>query len=69
MDVCGKGSLFEPEEKAHLMQIVQLQSSEIENLRREIQVLSQKGGSVLPPAQPPGATAAAAAASRILALN
>ena len=67
MDVGGKESLFEPEEKAHLIQIVQLQSNEIENLRQEIRILSQKGGSVLPPAQPPGTSMAAAATSRTLA--
>ena len=49
------------------MQIVQLQGSEIENLRHEIRILSQKGGSVLPPAQPPGAAVAATGTPRTLA--
>ncbi|XP_019861313.1 PREDICTED: uncharacterized protein LOC109589719 [Amphimedon queenslandica] len=51
-DISG-GSLFEPEEKAKLVDIVSIQSREIEALREEIRVLSLKGGHILPPAQPP----------------
>lgn len=46
---------FEPEEKARLLQIVQIQNQEIQALRNEIQMLSLKGGKLLPPPQAPGA--------------
>ena len=45
--------MFEPEERAKLVDIVSIQSHEIEALREEIRVLSLKGGHILPPAQPP----------------
>ena len=51
-DIFG-GSQFEPEEKVKLVDIVNIQSREIEALREEIRVLSLKGGHILPPAQPP----------------
>ena len=50
-------SAFEPEEKARLLQIVQIQNQEIHALREEIRVLSLKGGKLLPPPQAPGTMA------------
>lgn len=41
------------DEKRRLLQIVQLQTAEIEALQHEIKVLSSKGGNVLPPSEPP----------------
>jgi len=40
-------------ERERLIQLVQLQSQEIEALKEEITLLSRKGGHILPPAQPP----------------
>ena len=55
--VSGSSRLLEPEEKARLLQIVRLQNREIDSLKEEISLLTCKGGHVLPPSQPPGATA------------
>jgi len=43
------------EERQRLVQLVQLQAQEIDALKNEIQVLTRKGGHILPPTQPPGA--------------
>ena len=51
--MAGGESHLDEEEKQRLMQILQIQSSEIEALRQEIQVLLRKGGNILPPSQPP----------------
>lgn len=51
--MAGGESHLDEEEKQRLMQIVQIQSSEIEALRQEIRVLLCKGGNILPPSQPP----------------
>ena len=40
-------------EKQRLLQIVHLQTDEIEALQQEIKVLSSKSGNVLPPLEPP----------------
>uniref|UniRef100_H2ZFC3 DUF4201 domain-containing protein n=1 Tax=Ciona savignyi TaxID=51511 RepID=H2ZFC3_CIOSA len=40
-------------EQHRLVQLVQLQSQEIQALKEEIGLLSRKGGHILPPAQPP----------------
>ena len=40
-------------EKQRLLQIVQLQTDEIQTLQQEIKVLSSKSGNVLPPMEPP----------------
>ena len=45
--------MFEPEERAKLVDIVSVQSHKIEALREELRVLSLKEGHILPPAQPP----------------
>ena len=56
---CSQGSEFSGVRKAdiherkRLIQLVQLQAQEIEALKEEITLLSQKGGHILPPAQPP----------------
>lgn len=54
MDI-SSGSVFDPEEKARLLDIVKIQSREIEALQEEIKILSHKGGHILPPTQPPHA--------------
>lgn len=41
------------EEYQKLLEIVRLQSLDIENLRGEIELLQKKGGHILPPTQPP----------------
>ncbi|KAG8430441.1 hypothetical protein GDO86_020595 [Hymenochirus boettgeri] len=46
----GKGVVNEREK---LLQLVQMQVEEISSLKEEISLLSRKGGSILPPAQPP----------------
>ena len=51
--MAGGESHLDEEEKQRLMQIVQIQASEIDALRQEIQVLLRKGGNILPPSQPP----------------
>ncbi|XP_043929077.1 cilia- and flagella-associated protein 44 [Protopterus annectens] len=43
----------EVEERQRLVNLVQLQVQEIETLREEIDLLSRKGGHILPPSQPP----------------
>jgi len=40
-------------EQRQLLQLVRLQAADIEALRAEIQLLSHKGGHILPPSQPP----------------
>ena len=40
-------------ERRQLIQLVKLQSREIDALKGEIMLLSRKGGQVLPPVQPP----------------
>merc|ERR1711915_896962 len=39
------------QEKRKLVQLVQLQQQEVEALKQEINILSQKGGHILPPSQ------------------
>uniref|UniRef100_A0A803J8E9 Cilia- and flagella-associated protein 44 n=1 Tax=Xenopus tropicalis TaxID=8364 RepID=A0A803J8E9_XENTR len=43
----------ETKERQKLLHLVQMQTEEISNLKEEISLLSKKGGSILPPAQPP----------------
>ena len=45
-------------ERGRLVQLVQLQSQEVEALKEEIGLLSRKGGHILPPAAAPPAAAA-----------
>ncbi|CAG5122903.1 unnamed protein product, partial [Candidula unifasciata] len=40
-------------EKHRLIQLVQLQAQEMDALKEEINLLSRKGGHILPPAQAP----------------
>ena len=51
--MAGGVSHLDEDEKQRLVQIVQIQASEIDALRQEIQVLLRKGGNILPPSQPP----------------
>ncbi|OCT93590.1 cilia- and flagella-associated protein 44 [Xenopus laevis] len=43
----------ETKERQKLLHLVQVQVEEMNNLKEEISLLSKKGGSILPPAQPP----------------
>ena len=47
------------QERQRLIQLVQLQSQEIDALKEEIGLLSRKGGHILPPSQAPVPTAPA----------
>ena len=53
VDVGGGEGNSESQECWRLMELVQLQSREIHHLKEEIQLLSLKGGHILPPSQPP----------------
>uniref|UniRef100_A0A8C4RRV9 Cilia- and flagella-associated protein 44 n=1 Tax=Erpetoichthys calabaricus TaxID=27687 RepID=A0A8C4RRV9_ERPCA len=56
---CPQGKQFhgkpqaEIEERQRLIELVEMQAQEIEILQDEIDLLSRKGGHILPPAQPP----------------
>lgn len=52
-EVAGGGVQPDSHERTQLLHLVRLQARDIEALRGEIQLLSHKGGHILPPAQPP----------------
>ena len=52
-EVAGGGVQPDSHERRQLIQLVRLQARDIEALRGEIQLLSHKGGHILPPSQPP----------------
>lgn len=52
-EVAGGDLKPDGHEQRQLLQLVRLQAADIEALRAEIQLLSHKGGHILPPSQPP----------------
>ena len=53
-EVSGGGdSHLSKEEHERLLEIIHLQSVDIESVKEEIKILQHKGGHILPPNQPP----------------